>query len=127
MSTTTAAAAAEAPELTPDAIPVPTGYHLLVAIPEVKEAFGSGILKADATRKNEEISTMVVQVLDMGSDAYKDKEKFPSGPYCKIGDFVLMRAYSGTRFKVYGKEMFRIVNDDSVEAVVADPTGYTRI
>ena len=126
MSTTTAAAA-EAPELTPDAIPAPTGYHLLVAIPEVKEAFGSGILKADATRKNEEISTMVVQVLDMGPDAYKDKDKFPSGPYCKIGDFVLLRAYSGTRFKVYGKEMFRIVNDDSVEAVVADPTGYTRI
>jgi co-chaperonin GroES (HSP10) len=63
----------------------------------------------------------------MGPDAYKDKDKFPSGPYCKIGDFVLMRAYSGTRFKVYGKEMFRIVNDDSVEAVVADPTGYTRI
>lgn len=114
-------------QLTEEAIPVPVGYHVLVAIPEVREAYDSGIIKADSVQKNEEVSTMVVQVVDMGPDAYKDEDKFPTGPYCKVGDYVLIRAYSGTRFKIFGKEMFRIINDDSVEAVVADPTGYTRI
>lgn len=70
---------------------------------------------------------MVVQVIDMGPDAYKDEARFPNGPYCKIGDYVLIRAYSGTRFRIHGKELFRVINDDSVEAVVEDPTGYSRI
>ena len=114
-------------QLTEEAIPVPVGYHVLVAIPEVRETYDSGIVKAESVQKNEEVSTMVVQVVDMGPDAYKDTDKFPTGPYFKLGDYVLIRAYSGTRFKIFGKEMFRIINDDSVEAVVADPTGYTRI
>ena len=53
------------------------------------------------------------------------KEKFPHGSYCKKGDFVIFRSYSGTRFKVHGKE-FRLINDDTVEAVVEDPRGYSR-
>lgn len=115
-------------EITPEQVPIPTGYHLLVTIPEVKETFGeSGIIKSQEMLRNEEISTMVVQVVDMGPDAYKDKSRFPTGPYCEVGDFVLIRAYSGTRFKIHGKEIFRIINDDSVEAVVKDPTGYSRI
>jgi co-chaperonin GroES (HSP10) len=117
-----------APQLTEQQIPKPVGYRLLVAIPEIKETYGdSGIVKAATEMKNEEISTMVVRVIDMGSDAYKDEKRFPNGPYCQIGDHVLIRAYSGTRFKIHGKEMFRIINDDSVEAVVEDPSGYSRI
>lgn len=116
-----------APQLTEQQIPKPTGYRLLVAIPEVKETYESGIVKPDTVLKQEEVSTMVVQVIDMGPDAYKDKERFPNGPYCKIGDYVLIRAYSGTRFKIHDKELFRVINDDSVEAVVEDPTGYSRI
>ena len=116
-----------APQLTEQQIPKPSGYRLLVAIPEIKETYESGLVKAETTLKHEEVSTMVVQVIDMGPDAYADKERFPNGPYCKIGDFVLIRAYSGTRFKIHGKELFRVINDDSVEAVVEDPTGYSRI
>jgi co-chaperonin GroES (HSP10) len=117
-----------APQLTEQQIPKPVGYRLLVAIPEIKETYGdSGIVKAATEMKNEEISTMVVRVIDMGPDAYKDEKRFPNGPYCQIGDHVLIRAYSGTRFKIHGKEMFRIINDDSVEAVVEDPSGYSRI
>jgi len=117
-----------APQLTEQQIPKPSGYRLLVAIPEIKETYGdSGIVKAATEIKNEEISTMVVRVIDMGPDAYKDEKRFPNGPYCQIGDYVLIRAYSGTRFKIHGKEMFRIINDDSVEAVVEDPSGYSRI
>ena len=57
--------------------------------------------------------------------AYSDPDKFPTGPYCKEGDFVIFRSYSGTRFKIAGKE-FRLINDDTVEAVVDDPREYTR-
>lgn len=116
-----------APQLTEQQIPKPTGYRILVAIPEVKETYESGLVKPDSVLKQEEVSTMVVQVVDMGPDAYQDKERFPNGPYCQIGDHVLIRAYSGTRFRIHGKELFRVINDDSVEAVVEDPTGYSRI
>ena len=122
MTTATTAA-----QLTDAQIPQPVGYHLLVAIPEARETYGSSIVKTQSQLQNEELSTMVVQVVDMGPDAYQNEERFPNGPYCKVGDFVLIRAYSGTRFKIHGRELFRIINDDSVEAVVADPTGYNRI
>ena len=115
-------------ELNPDQVPVPKGYKILVAVPQVDETFGeSGIIKPQQEVQREEVSTIVVQVVDMGPDAYKDPKRFPSGAYCEIGDYVLIRAYSGTRFKINGKEMFRVINDDTVEAVVKDPTGYSRI
>lgn len=106
-------------------LPNPSGYRILIAIPESEEKFESGIIKADTTRNVEEIATIIGFVLDMGPDAYADKDKFPSGPWCKKGDFILFRAYSGTRFKIHGKE-FRLINDDSVEGIVDDPRGYTR-
>lgn len=118
----------DAPEIRPEQVPVPQGYKILVAVPEVDETFGeSGIIKPHDEVKREEVSTIVVKVVDMGPDAYKDKTRFPTGPYCEIGDNVLIRAYSGTRFKINGREAFRVINDDTVEAVVADPTGYSRI
>ena len=64
-------------------------------------------------------------VLRMGASAYKDPERFPTGPWCKEGDFILVRTYTGTRFKIFGKE-FRVINDDQVEFVVQDPRGITR-
>jgi co-chaperonin GroES (HSP10) len=63
-------------------------------------------------------------VLDMGEEAYKDTERF-SKPWCKVGDYVMFRANTGTRFKVAGVE-YRLMNDDSIEAVVADPRGVSR-
>jgi co-chaperonin GroES (HSP10) len=107
-------------------LPKPVGYHMLVAIPEAAAEFDNGLLKADVTRSIEEVSTVVGFVVDMGPECYADKGKFPTGPWCKKGDFVLMRAYSGTRFKIHGKE-WRILNDDSIEAVVEDPRGISRI
>jgi co-chaperonin GroES (HSP10) len=107
-------------------LPKPIGYKILIALPEIEETYESGIIKADMTRKHEEVSTVIGAVLELGPDAYKDASKFPNGPWCKEGDFVIIRAYSGTRFKLYGKE-FRLINDDTVEGIVADPRGYSRV
>lgn len=107
-------------------LPKPAGYKILVAIPKATDTFDSGLAKADVTRMMEEVMTTVGFVLAMGPDCYLDKVKFPSGPWCKIGDFVLMRAYSGTRVAIYGAE-HRLINDDTVEAVVEDPRGIKRV
>jgi len=106
-------------------LPEPKGYRILCAIPETEEAFDNGILKSDITRRHDELLTTVLFVVKMGPDCYKDPERFPSGAYCKEGDFVLIRPNAGTRLVIHGKE-FRIINDDSVEAVVQDPRGITR-
>jgi len=81
--------------------------------------------KATMLPEQEEHATTVLFVLKVGPDAYKDTTKFPAGAWCKAGDFVLVRTYSGTRFKIFGKE-FRLINDDQVDAVVQDPRGLTR-
>jgi co-chaperonin GroES (HSP10) len=106
-------------------LPEPKGYKILCAIPDASETYQGGIVKADSTRTIEEHSTVVLFVVKVGDLAYKDETRFPTGPWCKEGDFVLTRAYAGTRFKIHGRE-FRIINDDTVEGVVQDPRGYTR-
>lgn len=106
-------------------LPDPKGYKLLIALPEPDEVTEGGIIKAKQTMEIEEIGSICGFVLKMGPDAYDDKKKFPNGPYCNEGDWVLMRSYSGTRFKIHGKE-FRLINDDSVEAVVQDPRGIEK-
>jgi len=106
-------------------LPVPVGYKLLIALPQVEETYESGILKADKTIYQEQILSTVGAVLDMGPQAYSDKDRFPHGPWCKVGDFVMFRANTGTRFKVAGVE-YRLMNDDSIEAVVSDPRGIAR-
>jgi co-chaperonin GroES (HSP10) len=106
-------------------LPEPSGYHILVALPDVEEKFESGIIKADQTRHFEEVLATVFFVVKLGPDCYKDEKRFPNGPWCKQGDFVLARPNSGTRLKIHGKE-FRLINDDTVEAVVQDPRGISR-
>lgn len=106
-------------------LPDPSGYRILCALPEVEKAYDSGLLKADVTVYHEELLTTVLFVLKLGPDCYKDEKRFPSGPWCKEGDFVLVRPHAGTRVKIHGRE-FRVVNDDAVEAVVQDPRGVTR-
>ena len=106
-------------------LPEPSGYRILCAIPEIDNKFDSGILKADITQHHEELLTTVLFVLKLGPDCYKDESRFPSGPWCKQGDFVLVRPHTGTRVKIHGRE-FRIINDDSVEGVVEDPRGISR-
>ena len=106
-------------------LPEPSGYRILCAIPEIEDKFDTGLIKAEVTMHHEELLTTVLFVVKMGPDAYKDEKRFPSGPYCKAGDFVLVRPHAGTRLKIHGRE-FRIINDDSVEGVVEDPRGISR-
>jgi|TARA_S200002703_G_scaffold39198_1_gene34306 chaperonin GroES len=106
-------------------IPEPSGYKLLIKPLEVKEKTESGIYMPDKLKSAEQTASLIGFVVKMGPDAYGDTDKFPNGPYCKEGDFVIFRSYSGTRFKVE-KEEFRLINDDTVEAVVDDPRGYAR-
>ena len=107
-------------------LPNPSGYHILVAIPEVEDKYESGLLKADFTMHTEEVLSTVFFVVKMGPDCYQDKTRFPNGPWCKQGDFILARPNTGTRLMIHGRE-FRIINDDSVEAVVQDPRGIKRV
>jgi co-chaperonin GroES (HSP10) len=106
-------------------LPEPSGYRILCAIPEAEKEFDSGIAKSDETIRHDEILTTVLFVVKLGPDCYKDSTRFPNGAWCKQGDFVLVRPNAGTRLVIHGRE-FRIINDDSVEAVVQDPRGITR-
>lgn len=124
------AAAVQAPE--PEGMqvasiaPKPQGYKLLIALPEIDEKTEGGVYKPDALRDREKVAAVVGFVVAMGPDAYKNDERFPSGPYCKQGDWIIMQAYTGTRVKVHGNE-FRLINDDQVSAVVEDPRGIERV
>ena len=107
-------------------IPEPATYHLLCMLPEAKEEYEGGLLKASQTMQYEELLSSVLFVAKIGPDAFKDEKRFPSGPSCKVGDFVVVRPNTGTRMKIHGTE-WRIINDDSVEAVVEDPRGIQRV
>ena len=107
-------------------IPDPATYHVLCVLPEADDKYDNGILKSGQTMQYEELLSPVLFVIKIGPDAFKDEKRFPSGPSCKTGDFVLVRPNTGTRMKIHGQE-FRIINDDSIEAVVQDPRGITRV
>ena len=107
-------------------LPEPSGYRILCAIPDAEKTYESGILKSDIAMHMEEVLSTVFFVVKMGPDCYQDKTRFPNGPGCKVGDFILARPNSGTRLKIHGRE-FRIINDDSVEGLVEDPRGITRV
>jgi co-chaperonin GroES (HSP10) len=106
-------------------LPKPSGYRILCAIPDVEETYESGLIKADATINYEEKLATVLFVVDLGPDCYQDKTRFPNGPWCQKGDFVIVRPNAGTRLLIHGRE-FRLINDDSVESVVEDPRGIKR-
>ena len=107
-------------------VPQPTGYHILCMVPKIDDTYGDSMLvKASETIRVEEQSTIVLYVAKVGPQAYKDTTRFPDGPWCKVGDFVITRAYAGTRILIHGTE-WRIINDDTVEAVVEDPRGIRR-
>ena len=107
-------------------IPDPATYHLLCMLPEAKEEYEGGLIKASQTMHFEELLSPVLFVAKMGPDAFKDEKRFPSGPSCKVGDFIIVRPNTGTRMKIHGTE-WRLINDDSVEAVIQDPRGVQRV
>ena len=107
-------------------LPEPSGFKLLIMLPTAEETFSEGgLFKAKATKDLEEVSSICGFVLKMGADAYQDKRRFPGEPYCAVGDWVMFKPYSGTRFLIHGAE-FRLINDDSVDAVVDDPRGIAK-
>ena len=109
------------------ALPDPSGPYLLCALVDTDDTFeGSGIIKSDQTKKIEEVTSPVLFVMKLGPEAYQDKERFPTGPRCKQGDFIITRPYAGTRVKIHGRE-FRLIFDDMVEATVEDPRGISRV
>lgn len=105
-------------------LPQPVGYKILIAIPKKDEKIGS-IHIPESLRKAEETASIYGMVVSIGPDAYLDGSKFPSGAWCKEGDWVVFRSYSGTRMVVEGVE-YRLINDDTVEAVVDDPRKLER-
>ena len=107
-------------------LPEPTGYKVLVAMPNVEDATKGGVLLPDELKSLEQTASIIGLVVKLGPDAYNDTVKFPNGPWCKEEDYVIFRSYSGTRFKI-GKQEFRIINDDTVEATVEDPRAYQRV
>lgn len=110
-----------------ESIPIPRGYHILVAMPDVEETFGdSKILKSAKDVHYDSILSMIGLVVDMGEQAYVDEDRYPTGPWCEKGDYVLFRMNTGTRFKVAGQE-FRLMADDSVQAVVPNPKAVERV
>ena len=107
-------------------LPKPVGYRVLVALPQQKDTYeGSNILKTDTAKRHDHIMSIMGLVMDMGEQAYADKDRFPTGAWCKQGDYVMFRANTGTRFTVNGLE-YHLTNDDSIEAVIADPTCIKR-
>jgi co-chaperonin GroES (HSP10) len=106
-------------------LPTPSGWRIFCAIPEADKEFDSGIAKSDETLRIEETLTTVLFVVKLGPDCYTDKTRYPSGPWCKEGDFILVRPNAGSRLVIHGRE-FRMINEDSVEGIVLDPRGIRR-
>ena len=106
-------------------LPDTRGWRILIALPKIDEKTEGGIVKPVEVLNYETIGSVVGLVLKVGDLAYKDEKKFPTGAWCEPGDYILMRSYSGTRISVKGQE-FRLINDDTVEAVVEDPRGVER-
>lgn len=108
----------------------PSGYQLLVVLYREPEKTSGGIFKPDSLIDRETTASICGLVLAIGSDAYVDTpaRKWPSGPLCKKGDFIMFRSYTGTRFRIRGggSTEFRLIPDDAVDAVVSDPTRITR-
>ena len=113
-----------------EGLPVPTGYRVMVAIARSSDKAGKAgiIIKPDDLIDKETTASIVGMVVALGPDAYQDKSKFPTGPYCQLGDWVSFRSYSGTRFKLNGAkdQEFRMINDDQIEALLPDPTAIER-
>ena len=101
-------------------IPQPSGWRMVLFPLKLQGKTKGGVLLTDETVTESQVTTNICKVLKMGLECYKDKEKFPSGPWCKEGDWVLITRYAGSRIRIDGGEL-RIINDDEILAVVDDP------
>ena len=101
-------------------VPAPTGWRMVLFPLKLKEKTKSGLYLTDDTIQQSQVASNVAKVLKMGPSCYKDKERYPEGPWCKEGEWVLITTYAGSRIRVEDGEL-RIVNDDEIIATVEDP------
>ena len=101
-------------------LPKPTGWRLLVLPFKMKEKTKGGVILAEDTLERQQVASQVGLVMAMGPDCYKDKERYPDGPWCKVKDWVMFARYAGSRIKIDGGEM-RLLNDDEVLATIDSP------
>ena len=101
-------------------VPNPSGYRITLFPLKLDSKTKSGIILTDDTVQESQLTTNICKVLKVGPDAYKDKDKFPTGPWCKQDDWVLITRYAGSRIRIDGGEL-RINNDDEILAVIDDP------
>ena len=101
-------------------VPTPTGWRMVLFPLKLQEKTKSGLYLTDDTIQQSQVTTNVAKVLKMGPSCYKDKTRFPEGPWCKENDWVLITTYAGSRIRVEDGEL-RIVNDDEIIATVKDP------
>jgi len=101
-------------------LPNPTGWRLLVLPYKGQGKTKGGILLTDETMEERGYTTVTGLVLKMGPDCYKDEVRYPNGPWCKKGDWIIFGRYAGSRFGIEGGEV-RILNEDEIIAVVKDP------
>ena len=100
-------------------LPLPVGWRILVLPFEASKKSQGGIIYSDDAVERASIASTCGNVLAMGSQTY-DKEKFPEGPWCKKGDWVVFARYAGSRIKIQGGEV-RLLNDDEILATIKDP------
>ena len=101
-------------------VPTPVGWRMVLFPLKLDSKTKSGLYLTDDTVEQSQVSTNICKVLKVGPEAYKDKQKFPSGPWCKEGDWVLITRYAGSRIRIEDGEL-RIINDDEIIATVNDP------
>lgn len=114
------------PQSALERMPQPTGWRILILPYKGSGKTKGGILMADETIERNSLATVVGYVLAVGPEAYNDQEKFPTGPWCKKGDWVMIGRYAGTRFRIEGGEV-RIINDDEVIATIVDPADVLNV
>ena len=101
-------------------LPRPTGWRLLVLPFKMKEKTKGGVILAEDTLERQQVASQVGLVMAMGPQCYKDKERYPDGPWCKEKDWIMFARYAGSRIKIEGGEM-RLLNDDEVLATIDSP------
>ncbi len=101
-------------------LPQPTGWRILVLPFKMGEKTKGGILMGQDTLEKQQVASQCGNVLAMGPDCYRDKDRYKQGPWCKVGDWVMFARYAGSRIKIEGGEV-RLLNDDEILATIKNP------
>ena len=101
-------------------LPQPTGWRILVLPFKMGEKTKGGILMGQDTLEKQQVASQCGNVLAMGPDCYRDKNRYKQGPWCKVGDWVMFARYAGSRIKIEGGEV-RLLNDDEILATIKNP------